>query len=66
MKREGYVFALAIFGILVYQNRKIHHMSELLETVGLGMIRLLDESYQADVDGEFEDIVEHSLDDLDD
>lgn len=64
MKRKEYVFASVVIGILFYQNYKLRRMADLLETIGMGTIKLLDDSYQMDVDEEFEEIVENSLDDL--
>lgn len=66
MKREGYVLAAVIFGVLLYHHAKMKVMIEAMEVLRDATQRLLDESYQADVDNIFEDIVETHLDELDD
>lgn len=65
MKREGYVFAAVVIGILAYQNRKINHLLELVEVVSIGTVKLLDESYQYEVDDVFEEMIETTLNDVD-
>lgn len=65
-RKEGYIFAAVVLSVILYYQRKLHHMEEHMEIVGEISYRLLDESWQAEVDETFEDIVENGLTDLDD
>ena len=61
MKRKEYIFVLSMLGILAWRMKIMNEKLNIVADIA-GM--LLDESYQKDVDEEFEEIVENALDDL--
>ena len=59
---DGFIFGLVV--AVVWQECRIRKLTEKLDVVGDISEMLLEESYQREIDEEFEEIVEHN--DLDD